>query len=321
MNSCSKNGCNAPDVGCSFGELDLSDCDYWSSDAYPEKEEFINKESEVRLPWTGLALGLTDVEFISGCSKPIVVGIVGAENAGKTSLLAAWYLLISKGLSTKIQRRFAGSYSLAGWESISDGLRWEPGQPPCFPSHTPSSSRRSPGLLHITFQNQATGNAQEYLFADAPGEWFGKWALNSESTEAEGARWLAKNADMFLLMADRDALSGKSKGRARSEFKRLVQRLGGELNGRPIALVWTKGDIVEDETMVNSIRDSTYSVIPEAHEFQIQVLPNSENETPESGLLELLSWVVEQESLKVKLPELQYTGQDPFFMFGCRNLM
>jgi len=122
-------------------------------------------------------------------------------------------------------------------------------------------------------------------------------------------------------MADRDALSGKSKGRARSEFKRLVQRLGGELNGRPIALVWTKGDIVEDETMVNSIRDSTYSVIPEAHEFQIQVLPNSENETPESGLLELLSWVVEQESLKVKLPELQYTGQDPFFMFGCRNLM
>jgi hypothetical protein len=174
----------------------------------------------------------------------------------------------------------------------------------------------------MAFHNQASGMIQDYLFADAPGEWFGKWALNSEAPDAEGARWLARNADIFLLIADREALSGKRKGRARSELKRLTQRLGGELQDRPVALVWTKGDMPEDEPMESSVRESIFAVMPKTKEFQIQVLADPKGDAaPENSLLELLSWVMEQKALKGELPVLEYTGEDPFFMFGQRASM
>ena len=42
-------------------------------------------------------MGLVDLGFVTGRGKPIVVGIVGSQNAGKTTLLAAWYLLLGRG--------------------------------------------------------------------------------------------------------------------------------------------------------------------------------------------------------------------------------
>ena len=321
MTKCKEPGCNAPDTKCSFGETHLSDCKYWPSDSNSEENIVIDDESEVLLPWTSMALGLTDVEFISGCSKPKIIGVIGAENAGKTSMLAAWYLLMSKGGLSQIEKRFAGSYSLIGWEAIANNLRWEPGRPLCFPPHTPSSFRRSPGLLHTAIYSQAEDIIQHYLFADSPGEWFGKWAVNTESPEAEGASWLVNNANVLLLIADRDAIS--KSGRARSDFKLLTRRLNVESKGRPIALVWTKADIIEDETVIDGIRDFVLSILPQINEFHIQVQINSESDTDniaENGLLILLKWILKQNSLKVSLPEYDYVGPDPFFMIQHKDV-
>lgn len=321
MSKCSNPNCYAPDIGCYLGETELSKCKHWiAAEEIREPSPAQDKTNEVHLPWPGGALGLTDVEFITGSYKPIVVGIVGAENAGKTSLLASWYLLVCRGEVNSINKRFSGSFTLEGWESVSTDMRWEPGQPPCFPPHTSSSFRRTPGLLHMAFQDQVTGVIQHYLFADAPGEWFSKWALNSNAPEAEGARWLANHADVFLLVADRDALSGEKKGRARSEQNRLTQRLGGNIKDRSVALVWTKSDKDIDESMESSVKESTLSIMPNVREFKIQVIHDSNNKDPESNLLNLLSWTLEQQALKGKLHPLEYMGEDPFFRFSQRVL-
>ncbi|HDS7500263.1 TPA: hypothetical protein QHU55_002558 [Klebsiella aerogenes] len=316
MTKCALSDCFAPDLACSLGETMLCRCKHWNTNVDDNFETVLNVDNEFHLPWTGLAMGLTDVGFISGCKKPKIVGVLGAENAGKTSLLAAFYLLVSRGMASKMQRRFAGSYTLEGWEAVSTALRWEPGFSPSFPAHTPSGSRRSPGLLHLAFQDTKSRLIEDYLFADAPGEWFGKWALNSDSPDAEGARWLSNNADIFLLIVDREALSGEKKGLARSELRRLIQRLAGERGKRPVAVVWTKGDMPEDVAMENSVRQHIISALQEITEFKVQVLKNENpNSMSENSLLLLLNWVLEQLPMKGELPVIERNISDPFFMF------
>ena len=316
MTRCTLPDCYAPDVACSMGETELCHCKNWVSGDNDDNDPDPKTLNELHLPWTGLAMGLTDVGFVSGCSKPKIIGVLGAANAGKTSLLAAIYLLVSRGLASKTNKRFAGSYSLNGWEAVSTALRWEPGLSPCFPAHTPSGSRRSPGLLHLAFQDIESSLLEDYLFADAPGEWFSKWALNSDSPDADGARWLSENADIFLLIVDREALCGDSKGLARSELMRLTQRLAGEYRQRPVALVWTKGDISEDESMENLVREGIISALPIAEEFKVQVLINNDLQSkPEDTISILFNWIMKQKFIKGILPSITQNTTDPFFMF------
>ena len=223
MTECSRETCFAPDTTCDLGHLDRSKCPAWKGQKAPAADEHTAND-ELLLPWSGSALGLVDLGFIAGRAKPIVVGIVGPENAGKTTLLAAWYLLLGRGLSRSESRRFAGSFSLAGWEAVAGALRWSPGNQPNFPPHTSSRGGRAPGLLHLVFRHGAD-RVKDYLLTDAPGLWFQKWAINRDAVEGAGAKWVAEHADVFLLIADREALSGSSMGSARGALQLLAQRL------------------------------------------------------------------------------------------------
>ena len=153
-------------------------------------------------------MGESDLNFVSGRVKPITVGIFGPESAGKTTILGSFYLLLGRGALTTEENVFSNSYTLTGWEAVAASMRWRPGpQPPRFPPHTPSGTARAPGMLHLAFRRK-DGSLRDLLFADAPGEWFRKWAVNQEALDAEGARWIARHADVTLLIADRQALSG-----------------------------------------------------------------------------------------------------------------
>nr|WP_205619519.1 hypothetical protein [Alcaligenes sp. HPC1271] len=192
------------------------------------------------LPWSGLAMGEVDLNFVSSKAKPIIVGIVGPESAGKTTILGALYLMLGRGALTTGTSFFSNSYTLAGWEAVATSLRWKPGQLPSFPPHTPSGAARAPGMLHLAFRHE-DGALRDLLFADAPGEWFQKWAINEQDDSAEGARWIARHADVILLIADRQALAGSKMGTARNDFQLLAQRAVAEARGRRLVLVWTKG--------------------------------------------------------------------------------
>lgn len=68
-------------------------------------------------------------------------------DAGKTSLLAAFYLLIARGIRPD-GVEFAGSVTLEGWENIAGSLRWTSASGPTFPPHTSTGGGRD-GMLHF----------------------------------------------------------------------------------------------------------------------------------------------------------------------------
>ena len=313
MSECPNQTCFVPDTGCALGHMDRSKCPVWTTRASTTADA-ATPGDEVLLPWPGTALGLADVGFVVGRAKPLVVGIFGAENAGKTTLLAAWYLLLGRGLISNEGRKFAGSYSLAGWEAVANALRWGPGHAPTFPPHTTSRGGRAPGLLHLAFRHGE--RLKEYLFADAPGEWFGKWAVNRDAKEAVGAAWLAEHADVFLLMADREALAGSHMGSARSGLQLLATRVAAELKGRPVALVWSKSDVPISSEIEDGIRVVAKNQLAGLTEFSVSVIAAEEQADTGSGLIETLNWVLSARRPTILLPEPASNNTDPLFLFG-----
>lgn len=318
MAGCPENTCFLSDgVGCGLGHPDPSDCPALKA-APTTKQDDRPPSDAVAMPWSGGVLGLADLGFVAGRSKPTVLAIIGPQNAGKTTLLAAWYLLLGRGFRPDDELKFSGSFSLAGWEVVASPLRWEPGSvPPTFPPHTSSRSARIPGLLHLAFK-QRSDRRRDYVMTDAPGEWFRKWAVNRKAPEAEGARWAAEHADAFLLVADREALAGSERGTARAGIQLLARRLAGDLRDRPVALVWTKSDTSIPDDTENAVRSTVLRTIPNAVEFAVSIKSDPAGTDTGQGLLDLLRWVLNVQRPTVRLPDPAGDNHDPLFMFGVR---
>jgi len=319
MEKCRRETCFVPDTSCDLGHTDLLKCPIWHG-AEPDESSNIELADEVLLPWSGSALGLADLGFVSGRARPIVIGVIGPQNAGKTTLLAAWYLLVGRGMADLGGRLFSGSYTLSGWEAVAGAMRWAPGQPPSFPPHTTSRGGRAPGMLHLAFQGENYRRPVDYLFTDAPGEWFQRWALNANSAEGEGARWVSDNADAFIIVADREALSGESRGSARGSLQFLAKRLGAERRARPVALVWTKADVGITREMEASVHKAIFDSIPDASEHLVSVVGEPDIDPALNrglGLVELLRWAVDTQRSTVVLPPPQASSNDPLFIFSA----
>ena len=270
------------------------------------------------MPWSGGVLGLTDLGFVAGRSKPIVLTVLGPHNAGKTTLLGACYLLLGGGHRPNGELRFSGSCSLAGWENVASPLRWKPGSaPPAFPPHTSSTTARNPGLLHLAFKHDHR-HRTDYVITDAPGEWFHKWAIERDAPDADGARWAAEHADAFLLVADREALAGPQMGAARSGIQLLARRLADELRERPVALVWTKSDASISNEMEEAVRSAVLKLMPDTPEFSVTIMSNPDETENVQGFLDLLRWVLNIRRPTAHLPEPAADNSDPFFRLGAR---
>jgi hypothetical protein len=316
MDRCPQPNCFADDnTSCTLGHIRLDVCPEWQR---VSKSELTTSsvDDQVLLPWSGLALGEADLNFISGKVKPITVGIIGPESAGKTTILGAFYLLLGRGALTTGSSSFSNSYTLAAWEAIATSLRWKPGLPPSFPPHTPSGAYRAPGLLHLGFRHD-DGTLRDLVFADAPGEWFQKWAVNEQDADAEGARWIARHADVTLLIADREALAGPMMGSARNNFQLLAQRAVAEARGRRLALIWTKGDVAVAPAMEARIRQSAATSSSSVPEFTVSIYSRGEVDPAES-FRELFSWILATKRAGVELPATEVSGYDPLFRFGRR---
>lgn len=319
MNACSRLTCFVPDTGCALGHPNLSDCPEWVGKSQATAENPPAPE-EGLLPWSGSALGLADLGFVAGRGRPFVVGILGPQNAGKTTLLGAWYLLLGRGETNSDKRRFAGSFSLAGWEAVAGSLRWNPGQPPTFPPHTTSRGGRAPGLLHLAFRYSSSLRTRDFLLTDAPGEWFQKWAVNRDAPGAMGASWVADRADVLLLVADREALAGENMGSARNSIQLLARRLAAECHYRPVALVWTKSDVDITPEMEAAVRTAVMGPIPAAREFFVSIAsPVAGTKGVGHGLIELLDWTLGIRRAPAVLPNQSPATVDPLFLYGARS--
>ena len=256
--TCPVTHCDAPDVSCNMGN-DYRTCPLRLSRALDEDlvatQTIAGDEGAASVPWSSGSLGLRDVSFVAAQGKPIVIGVVGPHNSGKTSLLTAIYLMMSQGAETR-GLAFAGSYTLGAWESLAHHLRWTGGRAPTFPPHTSRAQARVPGLLHLTLGETPPAQKLDILLTDAPGEWFARWAINEDAHDAEGARWVGRNADVLLVVVDSEALAGEERGLARNEIREIARRISSVRGNRPIALVWSKADVTAPETIRDQVRAS-----------------------------------------------------------------
>lgn len=242
VGECSRTACFAPDTACVLG---FEECEHLATPAQEVSE--VDEDECHGLPWSGLALGLNDLFPIVALGRPHVVGVIGAANSGKTTLLAAHWICARRGLGD-FGRGFAGSYSLSGWHQIARHMQWIP-YGSGFPPHTSAADERSPALLHVMYRH--AGARRQVLLTDAPGEWFTRWA--EEPSAAEGAQWVADQSDVFLLLADSDALRSAERGRARAEYEAIALRLESTARGRPVIPVLTKADLVVPPPIVEFV--------------------------------------------------------------------
>lgn len=235
---CPKEHCYAPDVGCVLGD-DFADCaEYGSRTEEPGVRETV--ASVGALPWTGLGLGTDDIAAVAAVGRPSVIALVGAASAGKTTSLAATFLALRRG-ETLGGGRFAGSFTLLGWQIISSYMQWPPHGNGGFPAHTTAADLRSPCLLHLRLRDEAYGVVRELLLSDLPGEWFSAWGV--DSNDGVGAAWLAGRADGFVLFADCEALASPQRGRARNDYETLARRVHSAAIGRPVLPILSKSDV------------------------------------------------------------------------------
>ena len=221
------------------------------------------------LPWTGAAIGSDDVSYVAARSAPRLLGIIGPQNAGKTTLLGAWYLLLNRG-NRLPGRIFAGSCSFGGWENLAGWLRWLPDAGPRFPPHTSLHDQRQPGLLHLALRRE-NGVLEDLLLTDAPGEWFNRWVINSDDLAAEGARWTIQKADAIAIVIDCQALAGPDRGIVRNQVYNLVQRLGDERTDRMTVIIWAKSDHKVDVEMQAAIEGRIRQRLPESPHFRVSI--------------------------------------------------
>jgi hypothetical protein len=210
---------------------------------------------------------LADLTNLVPRARTILVGVLGAHDAGKTTLLTGNYLRIVRG-EKLAGAGFAGSRTLGAWESLAAWTRFHDAAcQPSFPPHTPRGTTRVPGMLHLALRDSAD-ELRDVLLADAPGEWFKTWSTTEDAPGAEGARWIARHADAFLVLADCERLCGPKRGSTRNEIRKLLERLGNHVGSRPTTLVWAKSDFHPSDDIRASIREALTSRIRHATEVE-----------------------------------------------------
>jgi hypothetical protein len=136
------------------------------------------------------------------------------------------------------------------------------------------------------------GPRHDFLLTDPPGEWFGVWAHKEDAEQGEGARWIYKYADRFVLLVDRDALSSTERGRHREAVKSLARRLGPGLGNRPIAVVWTKSDKAVPAGIESDLENCFRAEFPEYAAFRVRMrFGNEQRAEVEEPCISLMNWL------------------------------
>lgn len=274
---CPNTGCSAPKGMC----LELMSnehlkCDHWLADNDSTKVTGarITKDSSksTGLPWTGEALQPDDISIISERTEPLIVGMVGTADAGKTSYLGMLYTLLFNGREIK-SWNFSGSVTLAAWETLAQYLKITHNGSIEFPAPTPSHPEFY-SLYHLALKNDDV--FRDILFADSSGEVFTSWSEDIHDASADNARWIYENSSAFIFMVDSIALIEK-RGQAKSEIVQMAEQLSANLNNRPVTIVWTKSDKAEEirENIKKSLTEDLLLLFPDATSINVSNLPEN----------------------------------------------
>ena len=237
QDKCSNPDCPAP-PRCHEGNENYEQCEYWKLHNIDKVDTKVSSKPDVtkgNLTWTGEPFQIDDIYQVSRRSNPVVIGIVGRANAGKTTFLAMLYTLLLNGKKFD-NFDFAGSKTIEGWDFLHHKLKVYKSKV-AFHDPTPSQYLR---LLHFALRD-TNEQLKDILFSEASGEVFTLWSQNREDNNADNARWIYENSNAFILFIDCEDFIDR-RNLAKTEIIDLAQMLQHDLKGRPVVAVWSKSD-------------------------------------------------------------------------------
>lgn len=297
---------------CLCGEPDYRKCkNYVGETTHPVAEvDATTGSEESSILWSGSAMGSLDVQQASAIKHPFVIGLVGPAKAGKTTLLAALYLLIRNGKKIG-QYEFAGSYTLLGWEKIAHFMTLNGRKKVSFPPHTSANMARVPGLLHFLLKDKF-GRYRDVLLTDAPGEWFSDWAKAADAEASIGARWIDEIADAFVIVADSKAFEHNI-GMARHTLMQIVERMKNTHHQRPTALVWTKADISLSDELKSRVNKNVKTLLTNTSIHYMAVI-NRKSDADIECILEFINdLLTKADEQHNQLPTVPPKSENDFF--------
>ena len=318
-NKCDKVDCPAPKGLClEHASPEHLKCEYWLRDK-PEQsieERKIAKKRSQLLPWTGEAFQPTDIEIVSQRSAPLIVGMVGGANAGKTSYLGMLYTLLFNGKKLK-HWEFAGSCTLAAWETLAQYLKIQPDGTVEFAPPTPSNPDFY-SLYHLALKR---GDLfRDVLFVDSSGEVFKNWSVDVQDPNVENARWIYGNSNAFIFMVDSIALIER-RGAAKAEIVQIAEQVAANLKGRPVVVVWSKADKINEvrENIRNALEEDLAQVFGDSQMLKVS---NFSKSSPDilchKNNLAVIEYLLEKlnEPRLIDLILQINTSDDLFFKYG-----
>ena len=270
---CSVANCFAPDGSCHLGSTHYSECSKWEPIAAADDEATaggVSERGHEYVPrWTGRVMGLVDLRPVVSRSSSVILALVGAPDAGKTTLLQMLYVLLA-GSGRLGSWSFAGSYTMAAWEGFATAAKFTVNGPATFPPHTTSADPRSPGFLHLALR-RGSGPIRDLLVGDCPGEWFRDWTLKESHPNAAGARLIVGRADVAVMVVDSGAIAGAERGGARRATVDLFMRLAASQVATRTMLLWSKSDLAVPEAMEEQIERARALHLPKAAVYRCSV--------------------------------------------------
>lgn len=177
--NCSREGCTFADTGVCLQNISPPEsCPDLAGTANPEivglvqdAEKDIDVSQAAQNFHSGHVMNLADVSNLMTKEYTIMIGILGAPNAGKTAALVSLYLMLAKGKLEGFSYR--DSKTLLALEEISRGARrWSNGlQPEQLTTHSRSLDDRQPGFVHLRLHRAIDQHTVALVIPDIPGEW------------------------------------------------------------------------------------------------------------------------------------------------------
>lgn len=292
---CKNPDCAAPKIPCHLNGEDYINCEFWVAEVAESKPKKTvkNLSGKSNIGWSGDPLIPEEIQIISRRSSPIMFGVLGKQDAGKTTYLAMVYTLLLNGKKLS-DYDFAGTKTILGWDELHHKLRILKGDV-SFPAPTSVNSNRQ---YHLSLRNKQ-GLLKDILFSDASGEVFTLWANDRNDPLAENARWIYDNSNGFMLFIDCQALIDQ-KNLAKREIMNIAQQLTHNLNSRPVIAIWSKADKKKDvhPAICESLSAELKSMFPNYNEIEISnYLDPGPDELVHKNNLSAIDWMLEKTTI------------------------
>lgn len=212
-------------------------------------------------PWAGRHLNGETAEQLLRTSPARLVAVVGPYDAGKTSLLASFFLQLANGQCRTLPYRFASSRTFHALHEMAGQIQsWDHAQVAAAPDKPASGGQivgRTPKeggpdrFLHLGLCPRDPDDRRHLhvLLSDVAGEWFSDYTIKADAVMRARMAFLGR-CDAFVVVADAGRLMGHGGARVDADIGRMIRRICEVAQAQPhrsLALVLSKFDRVVHE--------------------------------------------------------------------------